>query len=133
MAGDLVAHLDGAQAAFFDVEVDVVARAGGFVEGDLVDQEVLVVLLDDAADAGDVAGQVHGRGDMRVETLEVGLLVGADHHSSVSPGSGVAASSMTDSSTKTGTPEAMPRAMASLGRASTRTAEPSGPVRLRRA
>ncbi len=80
VASQLVAHLDGAQAALLDIKIDVVARALGLVERDLVDEEVLVALFDHAADAGDVAGQIDRGIDLGAE---VGARVGNAGHGAV--------------------------------------------------
>ena len=45
-------------AGLLDLAVDVLALAGGLVERDLLDEEVFGTVLDVAADAGEVRGEI---------------------------------------------------------------------------
>jgi hypothetical protein len=56
--GDTVDGVECGEVDLLDFAVDVLALAGWFVEGDFGDGEVLRALLDDAADAGEVVGEV---------------------------------------------------------------------------
>ena len=60
--GEDVGGGHGGEAAFFDFEVGVRSDAVGFVGGDFLDAEIFEVLLDEAADAGEVFGEIDGRG-----------------------------------------------------------------------
>ncbi len=61
--GEDVGGGHGGESAFFDFEVAVGADAFGFVGGDFLDAEVFEVLFDEAADAGEVFGEVDGFGE----------------------------------------------------------------------
>ncbi len=65
--GEDVGGGHGGEAAFFDFEVAVGADAGGGVGGEFLDAEVFEVLLDQAAGAGEVGGEVDGGGGLSGE------------------------------------------------------------------
>ena len=56
--GDAVDGFEGGEADLLDLDVDVLALAGRFVEGDFLDEEIFGPLLDGAGDAGEVGGEV---------------------------------------------------------------------------
>src|SRR5690606_35029007 len=60
-AGDVGDRLVRGEPGLLDDEVDVIAAPLGLVEGDLLDDEVLVARLERAGDRGDVRGQVRPR------------------------------------------------------------------------
>jgi len=53
--GDRVDRVERGQVDLLDFGVDVLAFAGGFVEGDLLNEEVFGAVLDGSADSGEVA------------------------------------------------------------------------------
>lgn len=57
-AGDFVDCVEGCGADLFDFAIDVFALAGGFIEGDFLDEEVFGALFEGAADTGELRGGV---------------------------------------------------------------------------
>ena len=50
--------VEGGDADFLDFAVDVLPLAGGFVEGNFLNEEIFGAFFDRSADAGELAGEV---------------------------------------------------------------------------
>ena len=60
VSGEGVAELEGGEFFFFDEEEDVFALAGGVVEGDFLDEEILWAYFELALNPRDFVGEVLG-------------------------------------------------------------------------
>ena len=58
---DAIDGVEGCETRFLDLAKDVFAFAGGLIEGNFLDEEIFVPLLDGPADAGEVMREIGKR------------------------------------------------------------------------